>query len=349
MSFLIYGAYGYTGRLIAQEARTRGLEPTLAGRNAQKLGALARELDLPHRAFALDDRAVLFDTVAEADLVLHCAGPFSQTAAPMLEACLAGEAHYLDITGEISVFERVAHQDARAEQAGVMLMPGVGFDVVPTDCLAAHLKEKQPDAAYLELAIFGLGSISRGTALTQVEYLGEAGAIRRGGEITRVPSAWRTRRVDFGRGPTEVVSIPWGDVATAWHTTGIPNVITYAKLPGGMVNALKASRYASPLLRTQPAQAFMKTLIKELVDGPSAEMRAQGRSFVWGMARNEAGDAATARLEGPETYALTVQTALAAVQRTLDGDAAPGFQTPGGHFGPDFILDIDGTQREGLA
>jgi short subunit dehydrogenase-like uncharacterized protein len=351
MSFLIYGAYGYTGALIAREAEARGLTPTLAGRDADQLDALAGELDLPCRAFALDDRAALSDAVAEADLVLNCAGPFARTAQPVVEACLRGGAHYLDITGEIAVFEQIAAQDSRAKAAGVMLMPGVGFDVVPTDCLAAHLHRQQPDTAYLELAIFGVGGVSRGTARTAALNAGRGGAIRTGGRIRRVPAAWRTRRVDFGRGPTEVVSIPWGDVATAWRTTGIPTIVTYAKLPDTAVRAMRLSRYVGPLLRTRPAQAFLETLVKERIPGgPDAQTREKGRSFVWGKASTKGGRAAKARLRGPETYALTVQTALAATERTLQGDdAAPGYQTPAGRFGADFILEIDGTHREDLA
>lgn len=349
MPFLIYGAYGYTGALIAREAKRRGLAPTLAGRDARKLRALAGELDLPSRAFSLDDRPALDEATREADLVLHCAGPFTRTVRPMVEACIGGKAHYLDITGEIEVFEYAAAQGCRAAAEGVMLMPGVGFDVVPTDCLAAHLKQRQPDAQYLELAIFGIGSVSRGTALTQVEYLGKGGAIRRDGEITRVPAAWRTRRVDFGRGHTEVVSIPWGDVATAYHTTGIPTVVAYAKLPPAAARALEASRYLGGLLSTSLAKKALGALVRQQPAGPNEQARRQGRSFVWGKATAANGASAKARLAGPETYALTVQTALAAAGRVLDGDAAPGFQTPGAHFGPDFILGIDGTRREDLS
>lgn len=349
-SFLIYGAYGYTGRLIAREARRRGLQPTLAGRNARKLEVLARELELPHRAFALDDRHALEQAVAGVDLVLHCAGPFAKTAGPVVDACIARGAHYLDLTGEIEVFEQVAAQGPRAAAAGVLLMPGVGFDVVPADCLAAYLKQQQPEAAYLELAVFGVGGVSRGTALTAIQRAGRGGAIRKKGRVAPVPPAWHTRRVDFGHGPTTVVSLPLGEVVASGHTTGIPTIVTYAKLPPAAVRMMRASRYAGPLLRTRPVQAFLQTLVKELLDGPSAEMRKQARSFVWGQATTEDGASTRARLSGPGTYTLTVKSALAATERLLqDGTAAPGFHTPGGYFGPDFILGIDGTHREDLS
>ncbi len=346
MPFLIYGAYGYTGQLIARLAKKRGLNPVLAGRDAKKLRPLADELGFAHNAFALDDRAALDAALKETGLVLHCAGPFARTSQPMAEACLRTGAHYLDITGEIGVFEMLAAQDVRALEAGITVLPGVGFDVVPTDCLAAHLKRRVPDAAYLELAIFGLSGVSRGTARTAVENLGEGGAIRREGQIRKVPAAWRTRRVDFGRGPTEVVSIPWGDVATAYHSTDIPNIITYMKVPKTAIRAMKLSRYAGPLLASAPVQKMLQGWIERRPAGPSEKERARGKSFVWGKAMSETGEAAVSRLSGPEGYTFTARSALAAVEKVRAGAAEPGFQTPATAFGPDFALEIEDTRRE---
>ena len=151
MQWMIYGANGYTGRLIAQEAKARGLSPVLAGRS-DAVAALARQLGLAHRRFDLDDRDAVRGGLDGIGLVLHCAGPFSATAAPMLEGCLAVGAHYLDITGEIDVFAHCHAQHARAQTAGIVVLPGAGFDVVPTDCLAAQLKRELPSATHLVLA-----------------------------------------------------------------------------------------------------------------------------------------------------------------------------------------------------
>src|SRR5262245_4018191 len=146
MSFLLYGANGYTGELIAREAVRRGLAPTLAGRTHEKLAPLGEQLGLKVRAFKLEDPAALQDSVADARLVLHCAGPFSATCGPMLQACLKAKVHYLDISGEISSFEYAHARHLEAQTRGVVVCPGVGFDVVPSDCLAATLKEHLPDA-----------------------------------------------------------------------------------------------------------------------------------------------------------------------------------------------------------
>ncbi len=348
MSFLLYGAYGYTGRLIAEMAVERGLRPVLAGRNADKLAALAGALDLDYQAFALDDPATLDAALAEVPLVLHCAGPFVRTAGPMAEACLRAGAHYLDVTGEISVYEQLAALDAQARAAEVMLLPGVGFDVVPTDCLALHLKRRLPSATHLELAIMGSGGISHGTATTMVENIGSGGAVRRDGRLEPVPAAWKTREVDFGRGPVTVVSIPWGDVATAYHSTGIPNIVVYAALGKRTPGLMRLTRYTGWLLASPPAQAFFKWMIRRQPPGPNAEQRARGRSFVWGTVWDDDGGRATARLKGPEGYAFTALAALALAEKVLDGEAVAGFQTPAKAFGPDFVLDIEGVTRVDL-
>jgi short subunit dehydrogenase-like uncharacterized protein len=220
--WMIYGANGYTGELIAREAARRGLKPILAGRSPGKIAPLANELGLEARVFDLGDVAQTAAALEGVSLVLHCAGPFSATSAPMIAACLRARAHYLDITGEISVFEHAMEQDAMARAAGIVVCPGVGFDVIPTDCLAATLKAALPDATHLALGFDSRSGFSPGTAKTSVEGLAQGGKIRRDGKIVAVSLAYKTRRIDFGNGEKLAMTIPWGDVSTAFHTTGIP-------------------------------------------------------------------------------------------------------------------------------
>ncbi len=342
--WLLYGANGYTGELIARRARAQGERPVLAGRNAGAVGALAAELGFEHRAFALDDPAVVARGLEGIKAVLHCAGPFSRTAAPMAEACLRAGAHYLDITGEIEVFESMAARDAATRAAGLTLLPGVGFDVVPSDCLAAHLKRRLPTATQLALGFQGSATFSRGTATTMAENLHRGGAVRRDGRIVPVSAAWKTRVIDFGRGPVPAITIPWGDVATAYHTTGIPDIEVYMAAPPRMRWLLRLARPVAPLLGTPTVQSLLKSRIRSGPRGPSAEHRARARSFLWGEARN-ASVAVVSRLETPEGYELTSRTALLAVQRAVKGGVPPGFQTPARAFGPDFILEVEGTTR----
>ncbi len=349
MSFLIYGAYGYTGELIARDAVARGWEPLLAGRDAAKLRALATELELPYRAVTLNVEKPLDDVLEEVPLVVHCAGPFTHTAQPMVDACLRTGTHYLDITGELDVFAQIAERDAEAQEAGVMLLPGVGFDVVPTDCLAAHLHERLPEAEQLELAIMAVGSgVSQGTATTAIEHIADGGAVRRGGEIMKVPPAWKKREVDFGRGAKEVVTIPWGDLVTAYWSTEIPNITVYARLPSTARRLMAASQVLGGVLKSRPVQDTLKWAVRQGEPGPDATTREQGASIVWGEVTARDGTTAQSRLYGPETYAFTTRTALASAEAVLDGTAPMGYQTPAMAFGADFVLGIEGVEREDI-
>lgn len=345
MSFLLYGANGYTGRLIAHEARNRGMRPTLAGRNAVELAALARELGFDHRVASLDDRPSLEAAIGGHRAVLHAAGPFSRTYGPMIDACLRLGAHYLDITGEIGVFEGLALRDPEAKARGVTVLPGVGFDVVPTDCLALHLKQRLPSATSLVLAFMARGGISRGTALTTVERLGQPGVVRKAGALTPVPIGYRTRHVDFGRGPVLTMTIPWGDVSTAFYSTGIPDVEVYLAVPPTALRSLRMSRLLAPILRLPPVKAMVGWSIRRRGPGPTDEARARGGTIVMGLVEDGSGARAAARWSGPDGYTFTAHAALNAVSRVLDGGIATGFQTPSRAFGPDFALQVTGTSR----
>src|SRR6478672_3396790 len=266
-TFLIYGANGYTGELITRFAAERGMTPILAGRNAIAVEELAKKHHLDYRVFSLDETERLDAALQEVDVVLHCAGPFSITSRPMVEACLRNRKHYTDITGEIAVFEAAAKLDEKAKDAGVMLMPGVGFDVVPSDCLAKHLKNRLPSATHLTLGFYGLGKISHGTQATMMLNAGNGGAVRRGGKIERVPAAWKTREIDFGKFKKTGVTIPWGDVATAFYSTGIPNIEVYTVVPDSNLKLLRMSRYIGWLLATGPFQSYLHKKIP--AGGPS--------------------------------------------------------------------------------
>ena len=342
-NFLIYGANGYTGELVLRYAVERGLKPLIAGRNAEKIEALARKFDVDFRVFSLAETAKLDEALSEVDFVIHCAGPFSLTSKPMVEACLRAGKHYTDITGEIAVFEAMARLDAKAKDAGIMIMPGVGFDVVPSDCLARHLKNRLPSATDLTLAFYGMGKISHGTRATMTMNAGQGGAIRRNGEIERVPAAWKTREIDFGEIKKEGVTIPWGDVSTAFYSTGIPNIEVYTVVPDSARKMMKLSRYLGWLLKTKPVQNYLQKQIPP--GGPDDEERAKGKTLLWGAASDTQGNRVESRLVAPEGYTTTVLTALAIAEKILDGNFCAGFQTPAKCYGADLILEIEGVKR----
>jgi len=343
-NFLIYGASGYTGELVAREAAKRGLKPILSGRSQNKIEPLAKELGLTFRTFSLEDKKSLEYTLKEVDFVLHCAGPFSLTSKQMVQACLRLGKHYLDITGEIAVFEAMARRDQQAKEANTMIMPGVGFDVVPSDCLALHLKNKLPSATDLTLAFYGMGKISHGTRATMTLNAGKGGAIRKDGKIVSVPAAWKTREIDFGAMKKTAVTIPWGDVSTAFYSTGIPNIEVYTVVPEPNLRMMKMSRYIGWLLETKLAQNYLQKQIP--AGGPDQEERARGKTYLWGEAADAGGNRAEARLTCPEGYETTVQTALLICEKILSDDFKTGFQTPANAYGADLILEIEGASRQ---
>ena len=335
-NFLIYGANGYTGELITRFAVERGMRPIVAGRSEAAIKALAEKHGLVHRVFSLDETEKLDAALNEVAMVLHCAGPFSLTSRQMGEACLRTGTHYTDITGEIAVFEACAAGDRLAKDAGIMVMPGVGFDVVPSDCLARRLKDRLPSATNLTLAFYGKGRISHGTQATMTMNIGKGGAIRREGKITPVPAAWRTREIDFGEGVVKLgVTIPWGDVSTAFYSTGIPNIEVYTVAPPSALRLMKLSRFIGPLLATGPVQRYLQGKIPP--GGPSDEERARGKTLLWGEASDDAGNRIEERLTVPEGYTPTALAALEITRRILAGDLKPGFQTPSMAYGPDLI------------
>ena len=348
MSFLIYGANGYTGKLIIETAIQKGLRPVIAGRTENKIKPLAKEFGLEYLVFDLDNVSEVAKHLEKFPLVLNCAGPFSKTAKPMVEACLLSKTKYLDITGEIGVFELVKSYHKKAVEKQILLMPGVGFDVVPTDCVASLLHAKLPDATHLELAFMNLGGgLSHGTVSTIIENLGSGGAIRENGKIISKPIGHKGKWIDFGKKKRFAMTIPWGDVSTAFHTTGIPNIEVYSATPKSTYNLMKFQFLFNPLLRTN----FVKRLIQKSVDkkisGPTKDQNEKGRSLVWGMAENATGKIVEARLETPAGYLLTAEMAIHITQKILASNTNFGYHTPAGLFGHKLILEIAGTNFVG--
>lgn len=340
--WMIYGANGYTGELIAREARRRGESPVLAGRGAHVAG-LANELGFEHRVFDLEDNYQVAKQLDGISLVLHCAGPFSATSAPMIEGCLQAGAHYLDITGEISVFEHAHAQDARAKKAGIVICPGVGFDVIPTDCVAAALKKALPDATHLALGFDSRSGFSPGTAKTSVEGLASGGRARINGKISKVPMAWKVRHIRFGKDEKLAMTIPWGDVCTAWYSTGIPNIEVYIPVSERVVKSAKLSNYVRPLLGLSLVQDFMKKRIGKTVKGPDGATRDKLTTAVWGEASNAVGQKKTARIQTANGYSLTVTGSLAVVAHLLQNTVEPGAYTPSRLLGPDLVTQLPGS------
>jgi short subunit dehydrogenase-like uncharacterized protein len=346
-NILIYGATGYTGKLIARTAREQGLKPILAGRDAGKVKAVAEQLGLTWRSFDLGDPVKVDAGLQDVAVVLNAAGPFAATSRPMADACLRNRVHYLDITGEIDVFEALAARDADAKAAGVMLLPGVGFDVTPSDCLAAHLKRRLPDATDLTIYIGGAATLSRGTMKTAIEGIAAGTRVRRGGRLVALDRAG-AGSCDFGQGAKPTMQISWGDVSTAFHSTGIPNIEVQFEATPAVKALARLPGFVKTFLGRPSMQRFLKARVDRQPEGPSDAARRLARVVLVGVARNEKGQSVRSRLTTPDGYTLTAMTSVDFAKRVASGQCKTGFQTPSLAYGADVILGFEGVEREDL-
>ncbi len=343
---VVYGSYGYTGKLIVNECRTKNLNVILAGRNEEELKKQSRDSGYSYEVVASDDLKALKALLLPASVVIHCGGPFRYTAQTMADACLATSTHYTDITGEYEVFESLSLLDGAAKTAGIMIMPGTGFDVVPSDCLALYLKNRLPSATHLQLAFtMSKGGLSRGTKKSMTEGLGYGSVIRKDSKLTSVQLGEKVMEIDFGAFKTKTLNIPWGDIATAWRSTAIPNIEVYSGATDEMINSAKMSKYIGWLLRMRWVKNIMLKQIDKKPAGPSDEKRESGRSYLWGKVWDGSGKTATSRLETMSGYALTAKTAVLIVEKILKGNLKSGYQTPAMCYGQDLIMEIDDSKR----
>ncbi len=341
---LIYGSYGYTGQLIVHECALKKIPVLLSGRDAAKLKAQSEKSGYPFEVLDLKEVDKLKTLLRSVKAIIHCAGPFRYTARTVAEACLETGTHYIDITGEHQVFELLPTYHERAVAKNIQIMPGAGFDVVPTDCVALHLKNLLPDATHLQLAFASLkGGLSRGTAKTMAEGAGTGSLVRRNGKLESVPLGKLVMNIDFGAFQTICLNIPWGDISTAWRTTGIPNIEVYTGAKTSMIRNARLSNYIGWFLQMPWVKRFAQRQIDKKPAGPSEERRKKGRSFIWGKVWNKAGESREARLETLDGYTLTAKTSVLIAEKVLRGDFKAGYRTPAGAYGESLIMEIENT------
>ena len=346
---VVYGSYGYTGKLIVNICRTKNLQVVLAGRNEKQLKMQSQDSGYSYQVVESSDSEGLKKLLTPAAIVIHCGGPFRYTAKTMSDACLAANTHYTDITGEYQVFESLLKLDQKAKELNITIMPGTGFDVVPSDCLALHLKNRLPSATHLQLAFtMSKGGLSRGTSKSMTEGLGEGGLIRQDGKLTYCALGSKVLEIDFGSFKTKTLCIPWGDISTAWRSTGIPNIEVYTGATDSMIANAKRSNYLNWLLRMRWVKNYLLKQIDKKPAGPSDEKREGGRSFLWGKVKDATGKECVSRLETLSGYSLTAQTAVLIAEKIIAGNFKAGYQTPAMAYGSDLIMEIATTKRVDL-
>jgi short subunit dehydrogenase-like uncharacterized protein len=345
-TILVYGATGYTGSLVVRAAVRRGIRPVLAGRSDEPLVRLAAELGLEHRVATLADPSALTRMLAGIGVLVNAAGPFSETWAPLVEASLRCRVHYVDLASEVLVIESIRARGADAKRRGVALVPAAGFEVVPSDCLAAHVAARLPEATMLRLAVSGLELVSAGSARTMAHLAGRPLLVRRAGRLVTMPAGSLERMFDYGSGPAASVAVSWGDLATAFNTTGIANIDTYFEATPAVRTVVAANRFLAPLLGAPSSQATLQQMANWLPRGPDAAERNARKAVLVAEAEDPSGRVVRARLQTPEAYTLSAETAAAISAEVAAGNYEPGFQTPAGLFGADFILGFEGVTRD---
>jgi short subunit dehydrogenase-like uncharacterized protein len=343
---IVYGSYGYTGKLIVSLCRSKNLNVVLAGRNEEQLKKQSEQSSYPYKVVDSQDAEGLKKLLEPAAIVIHCGGPFRYTAKTMSEACIVTNTHYTDITGEYQVFESLPDLDQKAKGLNITIMPGTGFDVVPSDCLALHLKNRLPSATHLQLAFtMSKGGLSRGTSKSMTEGLGYGGLIRQDGKLSYCALGSKVLEIDFGSFKTKTLCIPWGDISTAWRSTGIPNIEVYTGATDSMIANAKRSNYFNWLLRMRWVKNFMLKQIDKKPAGPSDEKRESGRSFLWGKVWDANGNECVSRLETLSGYTLTAKTAVLIAEKILAGNFKSGYQTPAMEYGAELIMEVESTKR----
>jgi len=345
-NWLIYGATGYTSELIIEEAIAKGHRPVIAGRNAEAVSEIAQRFKLDYRVFSLDDPATIIESIREFKLVLNCAGPFKFTATSMQNACLEAQCDYLDITGELAVFEQTLSLDARAKQQQIKMVSGVGFDVVPADSLASYVIKQVPDAIQLEVGFFAEPLIvSAGTAKSVLEILGEGIKVRRNGTLCNVALGAGGKKLSFTQTSKWALPFSWGDLATAHYAHGIPNITVYTVVPRMQIIL---ARLLNPFIKFLVTNPWLKKRLIAFVDrvckGPDGTDRTQGHCEFWARASDANGKQVQAWLSTPEVYRFTALCSVAAVEKTLVSTAVGAF-APAQLLGDDFVLQIPGCKK----
>lgn len=340
---IVYGANGYTGKLIVKKASADSIPLHLAGRNNEDIHELAAAHGMAASSFTIDELNENPELLKPFDIMINCAGPFSATAEPMMQACIKSQCHYLDITGEIDVFELGHSFDKEAKKHGIVICPGVGFDVIPTDCIAAKLFEAMPDSTHLTLAFESTaGKMSPGTTKTSIEGIAKGGRVRQNGKLNTVPLGYKTRKIDIGNGQKSFVTIPWGDVSTAGYSTGISNIEVYIPLSPKRIKNLKLMNYFKWLLGTNFMQRYMKNKVDSKISGPTDSERDNSKTFIWGEVTNGnrtlIGSCITAN-----GYDVTAEGALAIASYLAGNQPNGGYYTPSKLCGSDLIESFAGS------
>ncbi len=323
----VYGATGYTGKLVAAELQRRGLPTVLAGRSADKLRAVAAAVGLPAdavRVAGTDDPAALRAAFAGCAVVISCAGPFTPCGEPVVEAAIAAGAHYIDTTGEQPFIRMVLDRHGpAAERAGVGLVPGMGFDYLPGDLLCALAAEGLGHLSEITIAyaLAGFGA-TRGTTKSAFLMMGDAPLRQPLGYRFSFPAPLGLRLMaNYPSG--ELVTVPRHvDVD---RVTAIITSSTFAPHPR-LDFAVPVITPAIALLLRTPIRGVLDRAVDRLPEGPPEEDRRAAAYTLVAVARTADGTQRRLVLRGTDVYGITAVTTVHGASLM----AGPGYARSGG-------------------
>jgi saccharopine dehydrogenase (NAD+, L-lysine-forming) len=341
---VVYGATGFTGRLICKELERRQIAFAVAGRDRNKLSALAASLKPAPEVIvaALDDAEALQAMAARCKAVLACAGPFARLGRPVLEAAIAAGRHYLDITGESNYVRDTVARDGEAKAKGIALINAVGFDVVPTDAAAVLASEAAGGSpAQLRIAFATNGRPTQGTTRSALDGAQLGGLAWLDGQYVQEPVGREVWEVDFPApvGKRRTMSVPWGDLSTAPRSTGTRNLRTFMAMPPSMIAMRSVMPLFSRVVRNRVVHGLMARLVDTLPEGPSDAERADSHFAVVAEAEGSRGTA-SAWVTGGDGYDFTAASAVWCAMKAARGElAGRGALTPTQAFGARALLD----------
>lgn len=323
-TLMIYGAAGYTGGMAAEHAASAGLDLILAGREKDRrtLEASASRLGAGVRLFSLDDPDTVVTSLEGISVLLNAAGPFMNTAEPLMSGAIPTGVHYLDFSAELDTYREALALDGRARAAGVMLLPGSGGSVAMLGSLAGHAVARVDHPRKVSIALHVAGAMSRGSATSASQNIVSETLHLIGGElVTRSPE--EVRDFDFGSGPQSSFPVTLPDLVTIHQATGVPDIETFVHVTAGA-------------LPTGDAE--------DMSAGPGIEERTASRYHAAVEVIDADGTMVRSVLDSVNGYTFTAMAAVEAARRVLGGEVRPGFQTPAGLFGNGFVETIADTR-----
>jgi short subunit dehydrogenase-like uncharacterized protein len=352
VTIVLYGATGYTGRLVVDELERRGLDYVLSGRDEAKLARLAGDRGAEARAVALDDEPALRELFADASVVISCAGPFTLAGDALVRAAIDTGTHYVDSTGEQPFIKMVFdNHGAAAERTGVALVPALGFDYAPGDCIAglAARGHEPLEEVVLAYAVRGFG-MSRGTMRSALE-------IAKGGDVVYTDGDWRPTpfgvfraNFDFPEpiGRQVMSRYPSGEVVTVPHHTRTRRVVsmitarTLAPHPT-LAPILPYTLPAAALTLRTPLRGVLNRAIGALPEGPAEAERRSAEFTIVAVARGEDGAERRGVVRGSDMYGLTAVTLVHGAElMSSPGYDRAGALGPAAAYDPEAFLNFLG-------